>query len=167
MTRSNFHIWPSSSDQTLPISSKLAVHYDNKRYYFFDEQPALSSIQLPKSAPLVYISPWANRFRCWLQSYNPASSTTTIFFSVPVERLNSDNTALEGTKESRPRGAAPSTEVPSKGLLSGERLRPDMGHANSTLPAGTPLVLRSLREKNCIIGIISSRSLGMWSPGRR
>lgn len=37
----------------------------------------------------------------------------------------------------------------------------------SILPAGTPLVLRSRREKNCIIGIISSRLAGMLSPGRR
>ena len=40
------------------------------------------------------------------------------------------------------------------------------GQPTSTLPAGTPLVLFSLRERNCMIGIISSRLLGMPSPER-
>ena len=37
----------------------------------------------------------------------------------------------------------------------------------STLPSGTPLTLLGLREKNCMMGIISSRLLGMLSPGLR
>jgi hypothetical protein len=35
---------------------------------------------------------------------------------------------------------------------------------SSTLPAGTPFVLLSLRAKNCIMGSISSLLLGMPSP---
>jgi hypothetical protein len=45
-----------------------------------------------------------------------------------------------------------------------------MGHPGqeiSTLPFGTPFVLFNLREKNCMIGIISSRLLGMLSPDLR
>lgn len=37
----------------------------------------------------------------------------------------------------------------------------------STLPSGIPFVLFSLREKNCMMGIISSRLLGMLSPDLR
>jgi hypothetical protein len=37
----------------------------------------------------------------------------------------------------------------------------------STLPAGTPFVLLNLREKNCIMGSISSLLLGIESPGLR
>ena len=37
----------------------------------------------------------------------------------------------------------------------------------STLPFGTPFVLFSLRAKNCMMGIISSRLLGMLSPDLR
>lgn len=37
----------------------------------------------------------------------------------------------------------------------------------STLPPGTPLVLFNRREKNCMIGIISSRLAGILSPGLR
>lgn len=42
-----------------------------------------------------------------------------------------------------------------------------LNQATSTLPLGTPLVLLSLREKNCMIGIISSRLLGILSPDLR